>query len=227
MLAHSWLSPKCFVGDSPLGGRGLFTRDAIDSGELVVVWGGQILTDTEVQSLAQTWPRLNHHTICIAPGLRLAPVDPAQVCDTDLINHCCEPNLGLMGQIVLVARRAIAAGEELTFDYETSETEQTPFDCCCGAARCRGRIDGQGWRNASFREAHAGYLSWNVLETMRLETLGKHPGNIPETFQRVPRVGLMPKPGGAMGESVRESGRRLDADLADVVELLRPTHCEN
>lgn len=175
MLLHSWLSKKCVVASSLLGGQGLFTREPIDHGELVVVWGGQILPDAEVSTLAEVWPRLHHHTVSVAPGLRLAPIDPAQVCDTDLINHSCAPNLGVVGQVVLVARRTIAAWEELTFDYETVETEQMAFHCQCGAASCRGLIDGNGWKSAAFRRAHGGYLSWNVLEAIRRETVGHAP----------------------------------------------------
>lgn len=31
-------------------------------------------------------------------------------------NHSCEPNIAIQGQIVFVAMREIAAGEELTHD---------------------------------------------------------------------------------------------------------------
>jgi SET domain-containing protein len=33
------------------------------------------------------------------------------------VNHSCEPNLGMGGNVLLVAMREIAAGEELTIDY--------------------------------------------------------------------------------------------------------------
>lgn len=32
------------------------------------------------------------------------------------LNHACEPNVGIQGQIVFVAMRNVAAGEELTLD---------------------------------------------------------------------------------------------------------------
>ena len=44
---------------------------------------------------------------------------------------------------VVVARRAIAAGDELRFDYSTTEWELAePFVCNCGAARCVGVVLG-------------------------------------------------------------------------------------
>ena len=39
------------------------------------------------------------------------------------LNHSCEPNLGLQGQIAFVAMRDIAADEELTFDYAMTDDE--------------------------------------------------------------------------------------------------------
>lgn len=58
-------------------------------------------------------------------------------------NHSCEPNLGLDGRRVFVARRYIAAGEELTYDYSVTDDEldwvmEKP--CSCGASTCRKRI---------------------------------------------------------------------------------------
>jgi hypothetical protein len=58
------------------------------------------------------------------------------------LNHCCEPNASVLGR-TLVARRAIAAGEEITFDYTTTEAAMAePFRCGCGAARCLGEVRG-------------------------------------------------------------------------------------
>ncbi|KAG2482940.1 hypothetical protein HYH03_018165 [Edaphochlamys debaryana] len=59
------------------------------------------------------------------------------------INHSCDPNTQLRG-LDAVARRDIAAGEQLTIDYATFCTEHmAPFDCECGARGCRGRVTGQ------------------------------------------------------------------------------------
>ena len=66
----------------------------------------------------------------------------------DLVNHSCDPNLGLWqvsgrpGHTYLLAIRDVAAGEELSFDYSTSMVDE-PWDmegCLCGAAKCRGLV---------------------------------------------------------------------------------------
>jgi D-alanine-D-alanine ligase len=55
------------------------------------------------------------------------------------INHSCEPNAWLEG-LDLVARRDVAAGEEVTVDYATFCNELMPsFDCGCGVPDCGGR----------------------------------------------------------------------------------------
>jgi hypothetical protein len=43
----------------------------------------------------------------------------------------------------VVTTRAVAQGEEITFDYCTTEWKMAePFDCACGKPACRGRIEG-------------------------------------------------------------------------------------
>ena len=44
MRLHSWLSPKCHVGESSLAGIGVFASRPLAEGELVAVWGGVIYT---------------------------------------------------------------------------------------------------------------------------------------------------------------------------------------
>ncbi|MFA6110286.1 MAG: SET domain-containing methyltransferase [Candidatus Latescibacterota bacterium] len=60
------------------------------------------------------------------------------------LNHSCAPNCRIaFGDWTVVATREIGVGEELTFDYLTTEWEMaTPFECHCGAVDCRGLIQG-------------------------------------------------------------------------------------
>jgi SET domain len=58
------------------------------------------------------------------------------------INHSCDPAAWLDG-LDVVARRPIAAGEEITLDYATFCNELMPaFECRCGSSLCRGTIRG-------------------------------------------------------------------------------------
>lgn len=61
------------------------------------------------------------------------------------VNHSCDPSAYEQdegGSPWIVARRAIAAGEEITFDYNVNLTEGSSWACHCGAARCPGKTIG-------------------------------------------------------------------------------------
>lgn len=74
------------------------------------------------------------------------------------LNHSCAPNCRIaFGDWTVVAVQGIAVGEELTFDYLTTEWEMaTPFQCRCGAVDCRGLV--RGFRHLS-PEAQAHLVS--------------------------------------------------------------------
>jgi uncharacterized protein len=61
------------------------------------------------------------------------------------VNHSCDPNAYVLyegDRSFLMARRDIAAGEEITVDYNINITGGTAWPCHCGAARCRGTTVG-------------------------------------------------------------------------------------
>lgn len=63
------------------------------------------------------------------------------------VNHSCSANLGIRlnkaGAYDFIALQEILQGEELLWDYETSEYEIEGFtSCSCGAPTCRGELLG-------------------------------------------------------------------------------------
>ena len=65
------------------------------------------------------------------------------------INHSCDPNAYLLhdrGDVFVVARRDIAAGEEITCDYSINITGGSSWPCRCGSPRCRGIVIGDFFR---------------------------------------------------------------------------------
>ena len=79
---------------------------------------------------------------------------------SDWVNHSCNPNAGLRGQITLVAMRAIKSGEDVCFDYAMSDgNSYDEFDCLCGARACRGRVQGNDWQRPELWKKYAGYFS--------------------------------------------------------------------
>lgn len=58
------------------------------------------------------------------------------------LNHSCDPNARVEARS-LVALRPIACGEQITFDYTTTEASMAePFACLCGASACVGSVQG-------------------------------------------------------------------------------------
>lgn len=76
----------------------------------------------------------------------------AEVSPWKFLNHSCDPNLEIdLEAKCFRARREIAEGEELSFNYLTTEWEMaSPFECICGSRSCYGMI--QGFRHLSREE---------------------------------------------------------------------------
>jgi hypothetical protein len=72
-----------------------------------------------------------------------AHIDPAGQL-WGFVNHSCDPNCRFdFARWWLVAARPIAAGEELSFNYLTTEWDMaSPFACRCEAASCAGWVQG-------------------------------------------------------------------------------------
>jgi hypothetical protein len=155
----SYLSPKAAVQTSPIHGRGLFAIGEFRSGEIVCVKGGHIFSRA---SLGEMAPVLGPAEIQIADDLFIGP------CDVDeregamiFSNHSCDPNIGVQGQIVFVALRHIAVGEELTHDWATTDDDDNfSMTCRCGAATCRGVITGKDWQIIELQRKYRGMFSW-------------------------------------------------------------------
>jgi len=151
---HSHLSPKLEARPLPeKGGMGVFARESISKGELLVLWGGRIIDESE---LDPTMPNFSQLVLQIEEGLFLLAPEPLE--PSDRFNHSCDPNAGFSGQIGLVAMRDIAPEEEVCFDY--AMCDGTPYDefiCSCGSENCRGNITGEDWKRPDLRERYAGY----------------------------------------------------------------------
>jgi hypothetical protein len=76
------------------------------------------------------------------------------------VNHCCDPNVAIQGQIVLVAMRDIRAGEELTIDWATTDDLDFEMSCRCGSPQCRGVITGKDWMKPELQAKYRGWFCW-------------------------------------------------------------------
>src|SRR5512138_3675955 len=98
----SYLSPKVESRPHPTKGVcGVFCREPIAKDEVIVLWGGKVLSADEMDRDA---PNFTQEMLQIEDEFFLyTPVeDPS-----DCFNHSCDPNAGMSGQIGLVAMRDI------------------------------------------------------------------------------------------------------------------------
>ena len=120
--------------------------------------GGHVLTHAQWAALE---PTLGAAEIQIAEDLFIAPVREDQRDGSMLYtNHSCDPNLAIQGQIVLVAMRDIAAGEELTIDWATTDDGDHRMACHCGSPRCRGTVTGKDWMKPELQARYRGWFCW-------------------------------------------------------------------
>ena len=114
-MVRTWISPKAVKGaPSAISGRGLVATEPISRGEVVAVKGGHVVTEEQLRALPE---RLQNSDIQITDDLHLvALTDDEYEAVMLFINHSCEPDVGFAGNVVLVAMRDVAAGEELTTD---------------------------------------------------------------------------------------------------------------
>jgi hypothetical protein len=140
---------------SEKGGSAVHCVEPIAAGEVIAVWGGRIV---DAAGLAELPDAIREHSLQVEDALYLASIIPDDA--ADYMNHSCDPNAGLSGQITLMAMRDIAAGEEITFDY--AMTDSSPYDefaCACGKPACRGRVSGNDWKLPELQARYAGWFS--------------------------------------------------------------------
>jgi SET domain-containing protein len=163
----TYRSPKTEVKASPIEGLGLFARLAIARGEIVAVKGGYVLTRAEWAPLGR---ELGPAEIQLTDDLVIAPVSADERDGAMLYtNHSCDPNIALQGQIVFVAMRDIAAGEELTHDWATTDDDDDAMTCHCGSPRCRGTISGKDWQRRDLQERYRGWFCWHLQRKIDAE----------------------------------------------------------
>lgn len=95
--------------------------------------------------------------------------------DIKYINHSCEPSAWWEGYGTLTARRDIEAGEEVTYDYSTSDITLTyQMKCLCGTNACRGTVTNKDYLNPELQEKYANHLPEHVMHAL-LESRSGNP----------------------------------------------------
>lgn len=139
---------------SAIHGRGVYATQPIPRGARVVEYTGERITKAEAvrreQARLRRLARGGDGSVYIFVLNRRHDLDGRTGRNiARLINHSCSPNceaFTIRGHIWIFARRDIAPGEELTFDYGFPLSEWRLHPCRCGSSGCPGYIVSAGQR---------------------------------------------------------------------------------
>lgn len=109
-------------------GEGVVSLTSFDPGDAVAAFSGVVL------------PHITQFTLQLSESLHIH--DPYFM---GKVLHHCDPNcITDLKRLLFIATKRIEPGEIITIDYDATEDVLfKPFHCSCGAARCRGFIQGR------------------------------------------------------------------------------------
>ena len=130
---------------SGIHGKGVFANIDIAKGTRLIEYKGERITDEESEN---RYPDTTHTFLFMLDSGEI--IDGGSRGNTSRwINHSCEPNCEASeekGRVFIDTLRDIAAGEEITIDYNLYiEARYTPalkreYACVCEMRRCRGTL---------------------------------------------------------------------------------------
>jgi hypothetical protein len=153
-------------------GQGVVTKKDITQGEKILRFSGQQVTGKEVRN-PNTALQVDQDLFLESDGA-----------NDECLNHSCNPNCYIdFEDLTLRALKDIRRGEELTFDYNTSEydliDQGCAFLCLCGSKHCIGDINGLKYAPLGHRKRIEHLLSPFLRRKMQKET----PPHDPKRFR--------------------------------------------
>lgn len=139
---------RCQVRKSGIQGLGLYALEDLPDDEFVIEYAGELIRPVIADIREKIYDRRKI-------GCYMFRLNDDFIVDATMkgnyarfINHSCEPNClskiitvdGDKQVIGIFTRRRVAAGEELTYDYQFEEFGDT-IPCNCGARNCRGKMN--------------------------------------------------------------------------------------
>lgn len=163
----------------PFIGRGLFAKEIIEEGELIWRHNGVESVQYPISAvMAEKDPAkrdfLLHYGYQVGKDTWSAPLSrewmEAGNDNSSYMNHSCDPTLAILSDDLWVARRRVMPGEELTYDYATTEIAFDRLEkCACGSDLCRGKVTKDDWKRQDLRRRYTVSFAPHVMEMMENE----------------------------------------------------------
>ncbi|MFC1612327.1 SET domain-containing protein-lysine N-methyltransferase [Patescibacteria group bacterium] len=165
-----WISPKVERRGSKISGNGLYAKTDIPADKTIAGKSGDVY---DAETHARIKKQLGSVALQIDENLYMGPQREEEVEATMIrMNHSCNPNVHIVGQILFKTSRPILKDEELVFDYAMTEGDPTfRIDCNCGASNCRKTITGDDWKKPELQERYGNYFSPYLLKRIRKSQL--------------------------------------------------------
>ena len=125
------------IRSSAIHAAGCYTTTPIRKGKRVVEYSGPRITKKQADALYEESPV----TYLFGLGNGKIVIDGHSM--AMFINHSCDANCEtseIRGRVYIKSIRAIAAGEEITYDYCLYDGGDDEAVCNCGAKKCRGTM---------------------------------------------------------------------------------------
>jgi uncharacterized protein len=141
--------PLIEVRASPLHGMGVFAARRIRKGTRIIEYIGERVSHAEADRRYEDKDAGDAHTFLFIVDARTVIDAGVGGNEARFVNHGCQPNCESVienRRVYIEAVRAIAPGEELTYDYQIQREPDDPpdvdavFACHCGSDRCRGSM---------------------------------------------------------------------------------------
>jgi uncharacterized protein len=166
LAVKSYVSLTITIHNSKIHGSGMFAKTNIRKGDIVFIKGGYILTRNELfssEKIGSYLPIDDNYFIGSRSkdeeiGIKL------------FVNHSCEPNCGLRGEITFVAMRDVLKDEELTCDYAMIDNDDYEFICNCGSASCRKLVTGHDWKIKDIQRKYSGFFTRYLVDKINQHT---------------------------------------------------------
>jgi SET domain-containing protein len=158
-----------YIDKSRIAEKGIYTSSPINKGEIIFQYDNiykynKVLTKEEINNLnieqKNIFFKYNYQ---IDNNLFAGPIEIITEDISIFWNHCCSPNTYFLDENTICALRDINAGEELTYDYCT--TESTSFNseyiienCNCGSNECRGHVLEDDWKKEEIQKKYNGFF---------------------------------------------------------------------